>query len=134
MSLNFEVKQISEREYWVGENKLILTDQNIVHVITIGEQTTEMAVVIKDINLKLFSLVEGQTNFLIDLNKSGKNSTGARSIWNELSAHEKIKKAAVFGLNPVSRVIASFVIGFSVKKNQQFFKTEEEALSWLLED
>lgn len=97
MAVNFETKQINEKEFWVGENKVVLTDQNIIHVTVIGEQTDEIARAQKKINYKLFSLVEGQLNFLIDLNRSGKNSPEARSTWNELSAHKKIYKAAVFG-------------------------------------
>lgn len=133
MSEICEIIKINDREYVVSKNRTVLTDQNIIHVIVEGEQTDAIARAQKIVNKQLFELVDGQTCFLIDLNKSGKNSPEARSTWNELSAHDKLKKAAVFGLNPVVRVIASFVIGFSVKKNQRFFKTEEEARAWLME-
>jgi hypothetical protein len=133
MTNHIEITQVSDKEFWVGENKTILNDNNIIYITVVGEQTDEMALAQKELNHKLFNSVEGQLNFLIDLNRSGKNSSKARSTWNELSANDKIKKAAVFGLNPVSRVIAAFVIGFSVKKNQRFFKTEEEARAWLEE-
>ena len=44
---------------------------------------------------------------------------------------EKLVKIAIFGLNPVARVIASFIMGVAKKKDQRFFKTKEEALAWL---
>jgi len=47
--------------------------------------------------------------------------------------HERTGKVALFGLNPVARVIASFVMGVTRKKDMRFFKTREEALAWLRE-
>jgi len=44
--------------------------------------------------------------------------------------NEKIRKIAIWGLSPVARVIASFVMGIS-KKDIRFFNSEEKALSWL---
>lgn len=126
-----EIYRKDDREFWIGESRTILTDQNIIHVNVVGEQTDEIALLQKQLNLKLFEMVKGEVAFLIDLNRSGKNSPGARATWHQMAAHEKVRKAAIFGLNPVVRVIASFVIGFSVKKNERFFKTEQEARSWL---
>lgn len=123
-----------ENEIWIGENKtFFLTDLNIIHVIACGEQTTELAIMQKEINYKLFGLTEEKISFLIDLNKCGKNSPEARQIWNQLGDDEKTNKVAIFGLHPVARVIANFSMGASKNKNQRFFKTQEEAMTWLLE-
>ena len=70
---------------------------------------------------------------LIDITKAKKQSPEARMTWKELSEHEKIEKIALFGLHPVARVLASFIIGQSKKKDMRFFKTKEEALAWLKE-
>jgi hypothetical protein len=78
-------------------------------------------------------LTEEKISYLIDLNKCGKNSPEARQIWNQLSDDEKTNKVAIFGIHPVARVLANFSMGTSKNKNQHFFKTQEEAMTWLLE-
>jgi len=132
MSVNIEVKKISEKEIWVGENKTSLIEENIIHVISKGEQTTELATIQNKINLGLASMVEGKISYLIDLNHSGKSSPEARSIWSKACEHENTYKVAVFGLHPVAKVIASFVFGITRKKDMRFFRSEDEARSWLL--
>ena len=47
--------------------------------------------------------------------------------------NEKIGKVALFGLHPVARVIAAFIMGITRKKDMRFFKSKEEALAWLKE-
>ncbi len=129
-----KIKKVSDYEYLIAENiTTLLIDQNIIRVTAIGEQTLEVANAQREINYKLFEFAGEKINFLIDLNRCGKNSPEARQIWKELSENEKTDKVATFGLHPVARVIASFVIGISQKNNQRFFKTEEEAINWLLE-
>jgi hypothetical protein len=132
MSKKLEIKYVSEKEMWVGGNKTILTDQNILHIIATGEQTTELALLQKEISYKLIELAQGKINFLIDLNNAGKNSPEAREIWNQLGEDERTNKVAIFGLNPVARVLANFVIGTSKNNKQRFFKTQEEAMTWFL--
>ena len=135
MPQNIEIKQVSEHETWIGENKTtFLPDQNIIHVIAIGEQTTEIANLQKELNYKLFELAKGKISFLIDLNQAGKSSPEARQVWNQMSEHEKTHKVALIGLHPVARVIANFSMGIAKRKNQQFFKTQEEAMRWLVEE
>lgn len=120
-----------EDENLNGQNMTSLINENIIYVIAVGEQTTEIALTQKQINLKLASYVKGQINYLIDLNKCGKNSSEARQIWKESAEDERTDKVAIFGLNPVAKVIASFVMGVTRKKNQRFFNTEAEALLWI---
>jgi len=127
-----EAKQISETEFMVGNNRTSIIEGNIIYVIVNGEQTTELAILQKEVNLKLANLINGQISYLIDLNKAGKNSPDARNIWIEISNLEITKKVANFGIHPVARVLASFVVRVSGKQNVYFFKTKEEALTWLL--
>jgi hypothetical protein len=127
-----EAKQISETEFMVGNNRTSIIEGNIIYVIVNGEQTTELAILQKEVNLKLANLINGQISYLIDLNKAGKNSPDARNIWIEISNLEITKKVANFGIHPVARVLAAFVVRVSGKQNVRFFKTEEEALTWLL--
>jgi hypothetical protein len=129
--INPEYQEISEKEIWNGENKSFLILENIVFVIAVGEQTDELAKAQKQTNLKLASRIKGKVNYLIDLNKCGKNSPEAREIWKEICEEDNTDKVGIFGLHPVAKVLASFVTRITKKNNQQFFSTKEEALMWL---
>ena len=122
-----------EREIWVGENRHYLGEDNILYVTVVGEVDEKVAIACREAAFKLMNIVEGKVNVLIDVNKAGKQSPEARKVWTELSEHEKFGKVALFGLHPVARVLASFVMGVSKKKDMRFFKTKEEALAWLKE-
>lgn len=131
MSEDFEIKQISEREIWIGKSRYYLNKDNILYINAIGELDDRLVAIHKKINLKFLNMVEGKLNYMLDFNKAGKQSKEARKTWDELKLHEKVGKAAIYGVHPVARIVAFFVIGFSKKNNIQFFKTEEEALNWL---
>lgn len=120
-----------DREICVGKNRIRLGEDNIVYITACGEIDKKMAIVIKKEALKDLNVVEGKVNILIDLNKGGKPSPEARSVFVELYNHEKAGKVAFFGLHPVARVIAFFVMGISKNEDMRFFKAKEEALAWL---
>jgi hypothetical protein len=133
MKNNPEVNYVSETEIWVGDNKTSLINENTIYVITCGEQTTEIAIAQTEVNQKFSLMINGGINFLIDLNKCGKNSSEARLLWKQIPAQENTKKIALFGLHPVAKLIASFVMGMSKSNKERFFSTKEQALAWLLE-
>lgn len=120
-----------EREIWVGENRLYLGEDNVVYITPVGEQDEKTVLATQHASMKLRSMVEGKVNMLIDINKAGKPSPKARRMGQEMLENEGIEKVALFGLHPVARVIASFVIGVTRKRDIRFFKTREEALAWL---
>jgi len=122
-----------EREIWVGGNRIYLGVDNIIYTTIVGEVDEETEIGINEASYKLMEMVEGKTHTLIDLNRAGKTSTGARKRQKEISEYEKVGKVALFGLHPVARVIASFTMGLSKNKDMRFFKTGEEALVWLKE-
>jgi hypothetical protein len=121
------------REIWVGENKIYLGEDNIVHITILGDVDEETEIGINAACYKLMEMVEGKMPALIDLNRAGKTSPGARKRHKEITEHEKTGKVALFGLHPVARVIASFTMGLSKNQDMRFFKTREEALAWLKE-
>jgi len=121
------------REIWVGENRLYLGEDNILRITAIGEQGEGTFRMMYDAFLKLITTVEGKVKVTIDLNKTGKMSTGARKAAAKMADNERIGKMAFFGLHPVARVIASFFMGIAQKKDMRIFKTEAEALAWLKE-
>ena len=120
-----------DREIWVGESRTYLGEDNILYTTVVGEVDENAAIAIREGHLKFMNMVEGKVNSLIDLNKAGKQPPKARKIGIEMFEHERIGKVALFGLHPVARVIASFVMGVTRKKDIRFFKTREEALAWI---
>jgi hypothetical protein len=133
MSTSLTITRVSDNEFRIGANTVKFYNSNTIYVIAVGEQTTEMAKAHKILYQQLFKSAGTKLNYLIDLNKAGKNSSEARHIWKEISEDGRVDKVAAFGLHPVAKVLASFVMGISQKKNIQFFFTEKEAIKWLKE-
>ncbi|OGS20675.1 MAG: hypothetical protein A3J83_05115 [Elusimicrobia bacterium RIFOXYA2_FULL_40_6] len=126
-----EVKQISEREYWVGENRIYFGEDDIIYVTAVGDADEKIAAAMKEIEIRFINMAKGEVSLLVDLNKCGKQSPEARKIRMSLGENSKIRKVAVFGIHPVAKIIASFVVGISKNDKLCFFKTKEEALAWL---
>lgn len=128
-----EIKQVSEREIWVGKNRLYLGEDNIIYETLVGEVDERMVIAMNDATNKLTDTVKGKVNVLVDLSRTGKSTPGARKQARERLEVEGIGKVALFGLHPVARVLASFFMGVTRKEDMRFFKTREEALAWLKE-
>jgi len=126
-----EVRQVSERETWVGENRVYLGEDNMLYCITVGGSDEKRAIAMKEAIFKLMNMAEGRMKMLLDINRAGQVSSAARKIGKEMLEDEKVGKAAFVGLHPVARVIASFIMGVSRKKDMRFFRKKEEALAWL---
>jgi hypothetical protein len=109
-----------------------LDEDTIFNLVLTGATDEQTATALQEI---LYSLrdayVDGKTYTLVDLNNAGMPSQKARKIGQEMIAHERTGKIAFFGLHPVARVIASFIVGVSQKADLRFFKSREEALAWL---
>ena len=126
-----ETKQVSEREFWVGESRYYLGEDDIFYETIVGKQDEKTIIAALAAHNRFKNMVDGKMKMLIDINKAGQLSSGARKIGRETLEDEKVGKVALFGLHPVARVIASFVMGVTRKKDMRFFKTKEQALEWL---
>ena len=78
-----EIKQVSEREIWVGESRYYLGEDNILYETLVGDQDERIALASKEATGKLHNMVEGKVRVLIDLNKAGRPSPKARKIGQE---------------------------------------------------
>ncbi len=124
-----------EREIMLGKNRIYLGEDDIFYLTLVGDIDEKMALEFKEVIFELNRRFgKKRRNSVIDINKAGNVSSEARRVFRELSEDDEIGsgKAAIFGMHPVARVIASFFIG-SRDKNQRFFKTREEAMVWLIE-
>ena len=92
-----------------------------------------MAIKFDEATLKLMNMVEGKVNLFIDLSRTGLATSESRKIGKRRFELEKIGKVAMFGMHPVARVLASFVMGVTKKEDMRFFKSKDKALSWLKE-
>ena len=124
---------MEEREIHIGKSWYYLGEGDMIHAIMVGEVDEKTAHRHSEAGLKILSMIEGPVNVLIDINKQGKLSPEARRAFKELAENEKAGKVAIFGLHPVARVLASFFMGTTKKRDIRFFKTKEEALAWLKE-
>ncbi len=122
-----------DREIWVGENRFYLGEDGILHVTMVGDTDEKIELEILEAHRTLRSKVEGKVNTFTDLTNMGKPTPGARKMAKEGLEEEGIGKIALFGLHPVARVVASFIMGVSKKEDMRFFNSKEGALAWLRE-
>ncbi len=120
-----------ERKIRLGENEFYLSDFNTIFVTPVGIQNKKKGIENKNAILQLANMVEGKVNIVADLNRIGKPSLEARRGGMEIFNSDKVDKVAFFGLHPVAKVIASFLIGVSRTNSIRFFKTKKEALDWI---
>lgn len=132
MDKGFKLEQAGDREFKIGESRIKILDNKIISIESVGDLDDEMAKVYIELNRKMQEILGDRLFYMIDLNRAGKNSSGARKTWQELTELDITIKVALFGLHPVARILASFVIGITSQKKNKFFRTEEEAISWLL--
>ena len=123
-----------EKEIWIGENRLYLAEENILYEMIVGDIDDKTAIEIREATYKLMGNIDGKFDILIDINRAKKPSKKARDIFKEFLENRKWGKVAIFGMHPAARMIASFGMGVSRKKDMRFFTTEEEALAWLNEE
>jgi len=126
-----KIREIAQ--FQIGNNTYTICEGNIIHIITRGDFTIDLALEIKDFCLTQAGKMDGKCNYLVDLSDCGKNDPAARNIWKEISSDASTNKVATFGMNPVARVIANFVIGTYGGVNIRFFKNEQDALAWIKE-
>lgn len=115
----------------IGESRYYLGEDNIIYVIGKGKMEEKDIPVWEKAIINFEKKIEGKINILIDLNEAGEQPPKTRDSWNEFCKRERIGKVALFGMHPVARVLASFVMGISKNKNLRFFASKEKALKWL---
>ncbi|MBI9064512.1 MAG: STAS/SEC14 domain-containing protein [Marinilabiliaceae bacterium] len=134
MMKNTQLYPVNNGQIKIGKHNLQLDTDKIIHITPVGDVDANEGDAIKRGVFNLIHTAGGNVNIIGDLNKAGKPSSKTRKIGIELFQDSRINKVALFGLHPVARIIASFIIGGSIKKDIRFLKTEEEALTWLKEE
>jgi hypothetical protein len=119
------------REIHIGEHLFHLAEDNILYITVVGEQDEKTALAMKEAAIKFTGMVEDKLNIFVDNSKAGKASPAARKLFNDLMDLKEFGRIAIFGAHPVARVLATFVIGISRKKDVRFFSSREKALAWL---
>jgi hypothetical protein len=122
------------REFWIRQNRFYLDEDETLYITIDGEIDDEDAFEVKKTILELNKRFgRKRRNSLVDINRARKVSSGARRTFKEIAEDEEIGrgKTAIFGLHPVARVLASFLLGVTKTRHLRFFNTKEEALAWL---
>lgn len=122
-----------ERESWIGKSRYYLGKDNKIYVTIVGEVDDNTATQYHDTGIKFVNMIAGSADVLVDITNAGKLSPQARKVFRELTENEKTGKVAIFGLHPVARVIASFFMGATKKKDIRFFNSRDAAVAWLKE-
>ncbi len=133
MGVLVDVKEIT-KEYWVGKNRMYLKDDGIIYIDADGDIDKDLALKQIEIALQIHRVIQKKINLFIDLSNAGKQSPEARVLWREINQRAEINKIAYYGLNFISRIVASFIMGKLKKSNIRFFKSKSEAVQWLKED
>jgi hypothetical protein len=118
-----------EREVWVGDNRFYLGHDNILYITANVNFTGKIIDDAKEASCRLMKYVDGKVNVLTDLQESVRLSGEIRR--NEYLENERLDRIAYFGLHPVSWLLAIIINGIKRKKNTRFFRTREEAITWL---
>jgi len=120
-----------EQEIRVRKHRIFLGEKNIIFIIANGGSDEEIAKEISGVVDELLSSGSKKMDLFVDLSNAGKPTPAARKMTRETFEDKRIGKVALIGMNPVSRVLASFVMGITTKKEMRFFGSEEDALAWL---
>jgi len=126
-----------KKEMQVGESRFCYDEDDILYIEIAGEYNEQNALAIRDAFLEMLGMAkkndEGKIKILVNSNAAKKPTPEARKMFSKLMEDESVGKIAIYGSNPVIRVIASFVIGFSKNKNIKIFNSKEDALAWFKE-
>lgn len=125
-----KLSQANDKEIWVGENKIYLDENNVLHYINVGEINDEIGLQSCEAMAKVAAMGNEPVDYLIDLNKGGKVSYNARRMLKSYTENNVKGKLALWGLHPVARILASFFMGVTRKKDMRFFKSKDEAFEW----
>jgi hypothetical protein len=134
MSQEIKWIKIGENEFQIGETKISILENSIIYIDAIGDQSAEYAQILREHYKEVFARIPGKAHQLVNLNQGGKSSPEAREVYKEINEYENCDKVAVFGMHPVARVLASFVMAITNKSDVKFFSTKDEAIAWLRQD
>ena len=123
----------NNKEIWVGKSCFHLGEDGILYVSVAGEHDKKNAHAMREAFYTFLSMTEGKLNVFTDNTGDKKPSVGARAIFREIANHEKCGKIAMYGMNPVARMMTHFVLGSSRSKHIRISDSREEALVWLKE-
>ncbi|MEZ5070447.1 MAG: STAS/SEC14 domain-containing protein [Bacteroidales bacterium] len=131
MAGELQIVKLNQTQFLFGTDKASYLGNSIVRVDAIGDQTSDMVLLI-EASFRDFLLQFGdRIKLLVDINFVGKNPPPARRLWQSMARDPLVERVAVCGLHPVSQVVASFVMGPLKMDKVRFFQAESEAMDWL---
>ncbi len=127
-----EIRNVKENQLWlVSNNKVILNEGKVVHIVVNGPQNHEIATAHFKLHQQIASMPGGKVSYLVILDEAGKFFPEARKIWNEIGNRADTRKIAFLGSHPVAKVLADFLMIGAEKPKLQYFDDKQSALEWL---
>jgi hypothetical protein len=123
------------------EEKIVWEEDGIIKTSCVAAYGEEKIKEFTSQFLKLLETANGKGRALVDATASGGKATtslAGRKIYVEFGRQAIAEKIAIFGVNALQKVVASFImksinIGAGIKE-LKFFKEKEEAIKWLKEN
>ena len=123
------------------EEKIVWEEDGIIKTGCVAAYGEEKIKEFTSQFLKLLETANGKGRALVDATASGGKATTSltgRKIYIEFGKQAIAEKIAIFGVNALQKVVASFImkainIGAGIKE-LKFFEKKEEAIKWLKED
>ncbi len=120
-----------EKEIIIGQNRLHLREDNILHETLAGYIDYKTAIELYKASSQLRSMVDGKVDILMNFENIVTAEPKSIDVAKAAIEDEKVRKVAFVGKNPIAVFVASQFIGTTQKMNVAFFRLEEEALKWL---
>ncbi len=122
----------NSRTVMVGDCTIHLGDDDVFYITIIGEVDEEIAIRFMNTFEEIYKKFGKKKRCVfVDNNNAGKISSKARKVFSKLEYEENTDKVAIFGLHAVAKVLATFFMGITQKREIRFFNNKEEALLWL---
>ncbi|MFC1935020.1 hypothetical protein ACFLXZ_01745 [Chloroflexota bacterium] len=120
-----------EKEIVIGQNRLYLREDNILHETIVGYIDYKTATELYQAGSQLRSMVDGKVDTLTNLENIVTADPKSIDMAKAAIEDKKVRKVAFVGENPVAVFVAAQFMSSTKKRNLAFFKIEEEALQWL---
>lgn len=121
-----------DRETFVDKCRIYLRDDNILHVTIVGDMTEKIVERCMEATEKLQNMAEGEVpGRLIDLNEAKNVPLAARDAGKRSLERKNEGKVAFYVEHTAAKMLASFMVSISNKKDIGVFSSEEEAIVWI---
>ena len=124
--------RLAADEIWrEGSRVLVDYDRNLIHVTSFGDFDPARAMRCKKFIYEILENNGSYFDLVIDISKEGKQAPGTRKIFKAINAHPKVRHVAICGVNSLSKIMHTIMVGFRKHPKVRRFSDSKAALAWL---